>query len=70
LYHLVRNAGRTLPFETILARVWGPAYRGETQYVHLYVAYLRQKIERNSAQPEYILTNRGVGYRFRPLPAG
>ena len=70
LYHLVQNAGRTLPFETILARVWGPEYRAETQYVHLYVAYLRQKLEPTPAAPRYILTKRGVGYSFRPLPAG
>jgi two-component system KDP operon response regulator KdpE len=62
---LVRNAGHTLPFETILARVWGPAYRQETQYVHLYVTYLRQKIEPDPPHPRYILTRRGVGYRFR-----
>jgi two-component system KDP operon response regulator KdpE len=67
LYHLVRNAGHTLPFETILARVWGPAYRQETQYVHLYVTYLRQKIEPDPHRPRYILTRRGVGYRFRAL---
>jgi two-component system KDP operon response regulator KdpE len=68
LYHLVQNAGHTVPFATILARVWGPAYREETQYVHLYVAYLRHKLEPEPARPEYILTRRGVGYRFRPLP--
>ncbi len=68
LYQLVRNAGRTLPFETLLARVWGPEYRAETPYVHLYVAYLRQKLERRPAEPEYILTRRGVGYAFRHLP--
>lgn len=67
LYHLVQNAGRTLPFETILARVWGPEYRDETQYVHLYVTYLRQKIEPDPSNPRYILTKRGVGYSFRPF---
>ena len=64
----MRSAGHTLPFETLLARVWGPEYRAETPYVHLYVAYLRQKLERRPAEPEYILTRRGVGYAFRPLP--
>jgi two-component system KDP operon response regulator KdpE len=68
LYHLVQNAGHTLPFATILARVWGPEYRAETQYVHLYIAYLRQKLEPDQAHPQYILTRRGVGYRFRELP--
>lgn len=68
LYHLVQNAGRTLPFEAILARVWGPEYRDETHYVHLYVNYLRKKIEPDPANPRYILTKRGIGYSFRPLP--
>ncbi len=67
LYHLVQNAGRTLPFEVILARVWGPEYRDETHYVHLYITYLRQKIEADPSNPRYILTKRGVGYSFRPL---
>jgi len=65
LYHLVQNAGRTLPFETILARVWGPEYSEETHYVHLYVTYLRQKIEPDPSNPRYILSRRGVGYSFR-----
>jgi two-component system KDP operon response regulator KdpE len=69
LYHLIQHAGRTLPFEAILARVWGPQYRHETHYVHLYVTYLRQKIEPDPSHPQYILTKRGVGYRFRPLSA-
>ena len=68
LYHLVQNAGRTLPFEVILARVWGPEYREETHYVHLYVTYLRQKIEPDPSNPRYILSKRGVGYSFRALP--
>ncbi len=69
LYHLVQNAGHTLPFEVILARVWGPEYREETHYVHLYVTYLRQKIEPDPSNPRYILSRRGVGYSFRASPA-
>ncbi len=67
LYHLVQNAGRTLPYETLLARVWGHEYREEIHYVHLYVTYLRQKIEPDPQNPRYILTKRGVGYSFRQL---
>jgi DNA-binding response OmpR family regulator len=67
LYHLVQNAGRTLSFETILARVWGPEYREESHYVHLYITYLRQKIEPDPAKPRYILSKRGIGYSFRAL---
>ena len=67
LYHLVQNAGRTLSYETLLSRVWGHEYRDEIHYVHLYVTYLRQKIEPDPQNPRYILTKRGVGYSFRPI---
>jgi DNA-binding response OmpR family regulator len=67
LYHLVANAGRVLTHETLLAKVWGPEYRDEDQYVRLYVTYLRQKIERDPRHPAYILNERGIGYRFREL---
>jgi two-component system KDP operon response regulator KdpE len=68
LYHLVQHAGRTLSFENILTRVWGPEYRGASHYVHLYVTYLRHKLEADPSQPRYILSKRGVGYTFRGLP--
>ena len=64
LYHLVQNAGFVMPHETLLAKVWGPEYRDESHYLRLYVTYLRQKIEADPANPKYILTERGVGYRF------
>jgi len=64
LYHLIENAGWVVPHETLLAKVWGYEYREETQYLRLYVTYLRQKIEADPSDPHYILTERGVGYRF------
>jgi two-component system KDP operon response regulator KdpE len=64
LYHLINNAGWTLPHETLLAKVWGHEYRDETHYLRLYITYLRQKIEEDPANPKYILTERGLGYRF------
>ena len=67
LYHLVHNAGWTLTHETLLSKVWGQAYRDETHYLRLYIAYLRQKIEPDSGNPRYILTERGLGYRFVDL---
>ena len=67
LHHLVSNAGRLLPFEALLARVWGPEYREEVHYVRLYVSYLRAKIEPIPARPRYILTEKGLGYRFATL---
>lgn len=64
LYHLVQNAGWVMTYEQLLAKVWGYEYRDETHYVRLYINYLRQKIEEDPANPKYILTERGVGYRF------
>jgi DNA-binding response OmpR family regulator len=64
LYHLIENAGWTVPHEQLLAKVWGYEYRDEDHYVRLYVNYLRDKIEDDPAHPKYILTERGVGYRF------
>lgn len=64
LYHLVQNAGWVLTYDQILTRVWGYEYRDETHYVRLYINYLRQKLEKDPSNPQYILTERGVGYRF------
>jgi len=64
LYHLVQNAGWVLTHEQILTKVWGYEYRDEPHYVRLYVNYLRKKIEDDPSNPKYILTERGVGYRF------
>jgi two-component system, OmpR family, KDP operon response regulator KdpE len=64
LYHLVSNAGWVVPHEQLLAKVWGYEYRDETHYLRLYINYLRQKLEKDPADPQYILTERGVGYRF------
>jgi len=64
LYHLVRNAGWVLTHDQILTKVWGYEYRDEPHYVRLYINYLRKKIEQDPADPKYILTERGVGYRF------
>ena len=67
LYHLVSNAGHLLTHETLLSKVWGREYRDEAHYLRLYITYLRQKIEKDPAHPKYILTERGVGYRFKEL---
>ena len=67
LYHLVNNAGRLLTHETLLSKVWGREYRDEAHYLRLYITYLRQKLEKDPAHPQYILTERGVGYRFKEL---
>ena len=64
LYHLVQNAGWVVTHDQLLAKVWGYEYRDEPHYVRLYINYLRQKLEKDPANPQYILTERGVGYRF------
>jgi two-component system KDP operon response regulator KdpE len=64
LYHLVNNAGWVMSHEMLLSKVWGPEYRDEIQYLRLYINYLRQKLELDPANPRYILTERGIGYRF------
>jgi DNA-binding response OmpR family regulator len=64
LYHLMQNAGWVLTHDQILTKVWGYEYRDEPHYVRLYINYLRKKIEEDPANPVYILTERGVGYRF------
>ncbi|MCG2787847.1 MAG: response regulator transcription factor [Anaerolineae bacterium] len=64
LFHLVQNAGWVVSHDQLLAKVWGYEYRDEPHYVRLYINYLRQKLEKDPASPKYILTERGVGYRF------
>jgi DNA-binding response OmpR family regulator len=61
---LVRNEGQVLTHEYLLDQVWGPAYKDERHYLKLYVWYLRRKLEPDVNHPQYILTERGVGYRF------
>lgn len=64
LYHLVQNAGWVVTHDQLLSKVWGYEYRDEPHYVRLYINYLRKKIEKDPSNPKYILTERGVGYRF------
>lgn len=61
---LVRNAGRVVTRSELVTEAWGLEYRDATSSLKLYIHYLRQKLEVNPQQPEYILTSRGVGYRF------
>jgi DNA-binding response OmpR family regulator len=64
LYHLVQNAGWVLSHDQILTNVWGYEYRDQPHYVRLYINYLRKKLEEDPSNPKYILTERGIGYRF------
>jgi two-component system KDP operon response regulator KdpE len=64
LAFMMRNSGAPLTHVKLLRSIWGPEYGGELEYLRSYVRMLRKKIERDSANPEYILTEPWVGYRF------
>lgn len=64
LVMLMRNSGRVLTRDTLLDRVWGVEYFGDTRTVDVHVRYLRQKIEDNPDTPQLLQTVRGVGYKF------
>ena len=64
LARLVRSAGQAVSHRQLLTDVWGPEYLEHTQYTRLYVGQLRAKIEKNPADPHFILTETGVGYRL------
>jgi two-component system, OmpR family, KDP operon response regulator KdpE len=61
---LVRNAGRVVPRNELVTEAWGDEYADAIDSLKLYIHYLRQKLEVDHERPEYILTSRGVGYRF------
>jgi two-component system, OmpR family, KDP operon response regulator KdpE len=61
---LARNAGRVLTHQSILKEIWGFGYIGQTQYLRVFVAQLRKKIEVDPARPKLLITESGIGYRF------
>jgi len=61
---LIRNAGRVLTHHQLLIEVWGPAHAEDSHYLRVYMGNLRQKLEKDPAQPVHFLTETGVGYRF------
>ncbi|MBQ6820123.1 MAG: response regulator transcription factor [Clostridium sp.] len=63
---LVKNRGKILTRETLLDKIWGYEYIGETRTVDVHIRYLRKKIEVDDKNPKFIETIRGVGYRFNP----
>jgi two-component system, OmpR family, KDP operon response regulator KdpE len=62
---LVTHAGKVITHQHLLREVWGPGAVHETHYLRVYIGQLRQKLEADPAQPRYILTEPGVGYRLR-----
>ena len=63
---LIKNRGKILTRDTLLDRIWGYEYIGETRTVDVHIRYLRKKIEEDDKNPKLIETIRGVGYRFNP----
>jgi len=63
---LVRGSGRLVTQRQLLQEVWGPAYQRETNYLRVYLAQLRRKLEPDPSRPRHLLTEPGMGYRFEP----
>jgi two-component system, OmpR family, KDP operon response regulator KdpE len=61
---LITHVGKVVTHRTLLQSIWGPEYGGEAEYLRVYMNRLRHKLERDPANPRYLLTEPGVGYRF------
>jgi two-component system KDP operon response regulator KdpE len=61
---LAKNSGRVMTHQSILKEIWGMGYIGQTQYLRVFVAQLRKKIEENPSKPKLLITESGIGYRF------
>jgi len=61
---LAKNEGKVLTHQYLLREVWGPGYINQSQYLRVFIAQLRKKIEADANRPEYIITESGIGYRF------
>jgi len=64
LVTLARNAGKVLTHQQLLREVWGPGRAGQTQYLHVYMGHLRNKLEADPVRPRLLITEPGVGYRL------
>jgi two-component system KDP operon response regulator KdpE len=67
---LVRNEGKLVPQRQLLQEVWGPNYETETNYLRVYLAQLRRKLEPDPSHPRHLITEPGLGYRFVAEPEG
>jgi two-component system KDP operon response regulator KdpE len=65
---LAANAGRVMTHRQLLREVWGPAHSEQHHYLRIYMGHLRQKLEADPAQPQYLLTETAVGYRLLQEP--
>jgi len=66
LHYFMQNVGKVLSHRRILQQVWGPEYGSEVEYLRVYVARLRRKVEEDPAHPRHIITEHGIGYRILP----
>jgi two-component system KDP operon response regulator KdpE len=64
LKYMIQYSGKVLTHRTLLTAIWGEAYADQAQYLRVFIGQLRKKLERNTARPQYILTDPGIGYRF------
>ena len=62
---LAQNAGRVMTYEAIITKIWGPYADSDNQILRVNMAHIRRKLEQNPAEPHYIFTEIGVGYRMR-----
>jgi two-component system KDP operon response regulator KdpE len=62
---LIKNAGKVVTHTHLLKEVWGPPYTGQTEYLRVYMAQLRRKLEENPAQPKFLINEPGIGYRLK-----
>ena len=67
---LVRNEGKLVSQRQLLQEVWGPRMKTETNYLRVYLAQLRRKLEEDPAHPQHLITEPGLGYRFVSEPGG
>jgi two-component system KDP operon response regulator KdpE len=67
---MATNPGKLLTHRWLLQRVWGPAYDDANHYVRIYVQYVRRKLGDDPGRPTYIITEPGLGYRWKPEPEG
>ncbi|MGH9552147.1 MAG: winged helix-turn-helix domain-containing protein, partial [Terriglobales bacterium] len=65
LLMLVRNVGKLVAQQQLLREIWGPGYAKEGHYLRVYMAQLRRKLEADPANPRYLITEPGLGYRFK-----
>ena len=66
---LVRNPGKLVSQRQVLQEVWGPQYEKETDYLRVFIAAVRRKLEPEPSRPRYFITEPGMGYRFEPDPS-